>query len=98
MASDDAATSRDFIRQSIDEHNRTGRFGGRVVTRFPPEPNGYPHVGQAKAMWISFSIAAEYGGRCHLRFDDTNPSKESTEFVEAFVRDVRWLGYDWGPH
>ncbi|MEO0162132.1 MAG: glutamine--tRNA ligase/YqeY domain fusion protein [candidate division WOR-3 bacterium] len=93
-----ASTSKpkDFIREIIDEHNRTGRFGGKVHTRFPPEPNGYLHIGHAKAICIDFGIAEEYGGLCNLRFDDTNPTKEETEYVEAIKEDIRWLGFDWG--
>jgi len=87
---------RDFIHQIIDEHNRTGRFGGRVHTRFPPEPNGYLHIGHAKAICIDFGIAEEYGGLCNLRFDDTNPTKEEVEYVESIKEDIRWLGFDWG--
>jgi glutaminyl-tRNA synthetase len=87
-----------FIRDIIEEHNRTGRFGGRVITRFPPEPNGYLHIGHAKAICIDFGMAQEYGGRCHLRFDDTNPTKEEQEYVDSIMEDVRWLGFDWGEH
>jgi len=87
-----------FIRHLIDEDNRTGRWGGRVVTRFPPEPNGYLHIGHAKSICLNFGLARDYGGRCHLRYDDTNPTKESQEYVDAMKRDIRWLGFDWGPH
>ncbi len=86
---------KDFIRQIIDEHNRIGRFGGRVHTRFPPEPNGYLHIGHAKAICIDFGIADEYGGLCNLRFDDTNPTKEEVEYVESIKEDIRWLNFDW---
>jgi glutaminyl-tRNA synthetase len=85
----------DFIRQIIATDVASGKNGGRVQTRFPPEPNGYLHIGHAKAICISFEIAAEFGGSCFLRFDDTNPEKETVEFVEAIERDVRWLGYRW---
>jgi glutaminyl-tRNA synthetase len=85
-----------FIREAVLEDIRTGRFGGRVQTRFPPEPNGYLHIGHAKAFGIDFGIAEEFGGVCSLRFDDTNPVKEDVEYVEAIKEDIRWLGYDWG--
>jgi len=90
-----ASPSTDFIREIIDEHNRTGRFGGRVRTRFPPEPNGYLHIGHAKAICIDFGIAAQYGGECNLRMDDTNPEKEDQEYVDAIKEDIRWLGFQW---
>ena len=89
-------TSRHFVRQLIAEDVAAGKNGGAVVTRFPPEPNGYLHIGHAKAISIDFGMAQEFGGACHLRMDDTNPSKESDEYVESIKTDVRWLGWDWG--
>ena len=94
----ETGNSTDFIRSIIKEDIRTGRYGGKVITRFPPEPNGYLHIGHAKSIVLNFGIAEEFGGRCHLRFDDTNPLKESMEYVQSIQEDVRWLGYDWGEH
>jgi len=91
-------TVSNFIRDLIQEDLRTNRFGGKVITRFPPEPNGYLHIGHAKAICIDFGMAQEFGGRCHLRFDDTNPTKEEQEYVDSITADVRWLGFDWGEH
>jgi len=88
----------DFIREIILRDIETGKYGGKVHTRFPPEPNGYLHIGHAKAIYINFSIAEEFAGICNLRFDDTDPEKETEEFVESIIRDVKWLGYDWGVH
>ncbi|MCK5849810.1 MAG: glutamine--tRNA ligase/YqeY domain fusion protein [Kiritimatiellae bacterium] len=89
--------SSDFIRDIVLEDMESGACSS-VVTRFPPEPNGYPHIGHAKAASIDFGIAAEFGGKCHLRFDDTNPSKEDEEYVRAIQKDIRWLGWDWGKN
>jgi len=91
----ESATSTHFIREIILQDLRTDKYGGRVHTRFPPEPNGYLHIGHAKSIALNFGAAAEFGGKCNLRFDDTNPTKESTEIVDAIKRDVRWLGFDW---
>jgi len=87
-----------FIRNIIEEDNRTGKWNGRVETRFPPEPNGYLHIGHAKSICLNFGLALEYGGVCHLRFDDTNPEKEAQEYVDAIIESVRWLGFDWKEH
>jgi glutaminyl-tRNA synthetase len=88
---------RDFIRDIIADDLAAKRYS-TVVTRFPPEPNGYLHIGHAKSICLNFGVAQEFGGRCHLRFDDTNPTKEEQEFIDAIEQDVRWLGFDWGPH
>lgn len=87
---------RDFIRQAVAQDIESNRFGGKVVTRFPPEPNGYLHIGHAKAICTDFGIAQEFGGHCNLRFDDTNPTKEEQEYVDAIQHDIKWLGFDWG--
>jgi glutaminyl-tRNA synthetase len=105
MATDDEASGnpavgepgRDFIRDIVQADLDAGRVNA-VVTRFPPEPNGYLHIGHAKSICLNFGIAQEFGGRCHLRFDDTNPAKEEQEYIDAIERDVRWLGFDWGKH
>ena len=89
-------TSRHFLKQWIADDVAAGKTGGQVVTRFPPEPNGYIHIGHAKAICIDFGMAKEFGGQCNLRMDDTNPSKESDEYAESIKQDIRWLGFDWG--
>ena len=91
-------TAVDFVRDIIADDNRSGKFDGRVITRFPPEPNGYLHIGHAKSICLNFGLAADFGGVCNLRFDDTNPSKEEVEYVESIQEDVRWLGFDWGQN
>jgi glutaminyl-tRNA synthetase len=90
------ATPSNFIRETILDDLKTNKYGGRVHTRFPPEPNGYLHIGHAKSINLNFGLAAEFGGECNLRFDDTNPSKEETEYVDSIIEDVRWLGGDFG--
>ncbi|RPJ83030.1 MAG: glutamine--tRNA ligase/YqeY domain fusion protein, partial [Acidobacteria bacterium] len=97
-AAPDAAEAQaplDFIRTIVAEDVRTRKNGGRVATRFPPEPNGYLHIGHAKSICLNFGVAEEFGGTCNLRFDDTNPTKEDVEYVDAIMEDVRWLGFDW---
>ena len=96
MSTTDLMRGRDFIRQIVAEEVAAGKNGGRVQTRFPPEPNGYLHIGHALAICVDFGVADEFGGECYLRFDDTNPEKENEEFVAGIKRDVRWLGFDWG--
>ena len=88
----------DFVRQIVVDDCKSGKWDGRVVTRFPPEPNGYLHIGHAKSICLNFGIAAEFGGKCHLRFDDTNPEKEEQEYVDSIIADVKWLGWDWGEN
>ena len=95
MAEIEAQPQNDFIREIIDDDLTTNKNGGRVATRFPPEPNGYLHIGHAKSVCLNFGIAAQYGGTCNLRMDDTDPSGESLEFVESIINDVHWLGFDW---
>ena len=98
MTSPDSSPS-DFIRAIVEDDLKTGKYDGRVVTRFPPEPNGYLHIGHAKSICLNFGVASEYeGGVCHLRFDDTNPLREDIEYINSIQEDVRWLGFDWGQH
>ena len=98
MTTPDDSTSRHFVREIIENDVKAGKNGGKVVTRFPPEPNGCLHIGHAKSICMNFALAADFGGRCHLRFDDTNPETEDMEFVESIQQDIRWLGFDWGQH
>ncbi|MCL7927538.1 MAG: glutamate--tRNA ligase family protein, partial [marine benthic group bacterium] len=98
MAESDAegtVESKDFLRTKIENDIRTGKYGGRVATRFPPEPNGYLHIGHAKSICLNFGVAEEYAGTCNLRYDDTNPDTATQEFVDSMQADIRWLGYDW---
>ena len=96
MKSSESGMSTNFVRHIIDDDIESNKYGGKVVTRFPPEPNGYLHIGHAKSICLNFGIAEDYKGTCNLRFDDTNPHKENIEYIEAIKEDVRWLGFDWG--
>jgi len=95
MDSASEKTTSNFIKDIINEDRKNGKHGARVHTRFPPEPNGYLHIGHAKSICLNFGLAKEYGGLCNLRMDDTNPSKEDVEYVDSIMADVRWLGFDW---
>src|SRR5699024_9039801 len=94
-ASPDTQAGNNFLRDLISGQIDSGQHRGEVITRFPPEPNGYLHIGHAKSIWLNFELARTFGGRCRLRFDDTNPDRENPEFVAAIEEDVRWLGYQW---
>jgi len=96
MPEQDVSAATDFIREQIEEHLRSGRFGNRMATRFPPEPNGYLHIGHAKSICLNFGIATQYRGTCNLRMDDTDPAGETQEYVDSIIQDVKWLGFDWG--
>ena len=96
MAATDSVPATNFIHHIIDEDVKSSKNDGRVMTRFPPEPNGYLHIGHAKSICLNFGLAADFRGVCNLRFDDTNPSKEEVEYVDSIMADVRWVGFDWG--
>ena len=98
MTTAETESALDFVRQIIVEDVKANKHSGQVVTRFPPEPNGYLHIGHAKAICLDFGAAQEFGGTCHLRFDDTNPTKEEQKYVDAIKADIRWLGFEWGEH
>ncbi len=95
MANEESGERLDFVRQIVADDLKTGKWDGRVATRFPPEPNGYLHIGHAKSICLNFGIAAEFGGTCNLRFDDTNPVKEEQEYIDSIIEDIKWLGWDW---
>jgi len=96
MTSTNKSKPTNFIEEIVEEDTRTGKYGGRVHTRFPPEPNGDLHIGHAKAISITFGIAIKYNGLYNLRFDDTNPTREEQQYINAIKEDIRWLGFDWG--
>ncbi|MDE1942950.1 MAG: glutamine--tRNA ligase/YqeY domain fusion protein [Betaproteobacteria bacterium] len=98
MSNPTPAPATNFIRNVVSEDLASGKTGGRIATRFPPEPNGYLHIGHAKSICLNFGIARDFGGVCHMRFDDTNPAKEDTEYADSILDTVRWLGFDWGEH
>jgi len=95
MNENEKSLPSNFIKERIDEDLKTGKYSGKVITRFPPEPNGYLHIGHAKSIALNFGLAREYGGKCNLRFDDTNPTKEEQEYVDSIKEDIKWLGFDW---
>src|SRR6476619_7861162 len=95
MSTNETAPSLNFIQTIVEEHRQTNKYNGRVHTRFPPEPNGYLHIGHAKSICLNFGLAREFGGKFNLRFDDTNPTKEEQEYVDSIIDDVRWLGGNW---
>ena len=95
MNAPESDRSLNFVEQIVQADQETNKWDGRVHTRFPPEPNGYLHIGHAKSICLNFGIAEKFGGSCNLRFDDTNPTKEEVEFVESIKEDIRWLGFDW---
>ena len=94
MSDQETVEPLDFVRHIIEDDQRTGKWDGVVQTRFPPEPNGYLHIGHAKSICLNFGVAEEFGGKTNLRFDDTNPEKEDTEYVNAIKEDIQWLGFD----
>src|SRR3972149_5538400 len=95
MTTDESTRPLDFIREIVTEDLKSGKWQGRVHTRFPPEPNGYLHIGHAKSICLNFGLAQKYNGKCNLRFDDTNPTKAEQEYIDSIKEDVRWLGFDW---